>query len=312
MNEATRETVAELDGLRRSYGGLEAVRGVSLEVRRGELFALLGTNGAGKTTTIEVLEGLRRPSAGQVRVFGMDPVRDRARVRRRTGMMLQSGGFTGTLTVGETVELWRALTPHPRPAAEALELVELERRREVEVEQLSGGERRRLELALAVLGRPELVFLDEPTTGMDPASRRRTWEVVRQLQRDGTTVVLTTHYLEEAEALADRVAIMHEGAIVVCGPPHEVVGRAPARITFRTPPAGELPELPGAEVRVENGRVRIESRRLQADLTRLLVWAGDNEIELANLAARPASLEDIFFDVVAGEARATLEEEALR
>jgi ABC-2 type transport system ATP-binding protein len=311
MSEAARETIIEVDGLRRSYGDLEAVRGVSLEVRRGELFALLGTNGAGKTTTIEVLEGLQRPSAGHVRVFGMDPVRDRAMVRRRTGMMLQSGGFTGTLTVGETVELWRALTPHPRSAAEALELVGLDGRRGVAVDQLSGGERRRLELALAVLGRPELLFLDEPTTGMDPASRRRTWELVRELQGDGMTVLLTTHHLEEAEALADRVAIMHEGAIVVCGRPDEVVERSPARITFRTPPAA-LPELPGADVLVDNGRVRIESRRLQADLARLLVWANDNEIELANLAARPASLEDIFFDVVAGGATATLEEEAVR
>jgi ABC-2 type transport system ATP-binding protein len=312
MSEAMRETIIEVDGLRRSYGDLEAVRGVSLEVRRGELFALLGTNGAGKTTTIEVLEGLQRPSAGHVRVFGMDPVRDRAMVRRRTGMMLQSGGFTGTLTVGETVELWRALTPHPRPAAEALELVELDRRREIAVDQLSGGERRRLELALAVLGRPELLFLDEPTTGMDPASRRRTWEVVRELQSDGTTVLLTTHYLEEAEALADRVAIMHEGTIVVGGRPDEVVQRSPARITFGTPPAGALPDLPGADVRVENGRVRVESRRLQSDLTRLLDWANDNEIELASLAARPASLEDIFFDVVAGGALAAPQEEALR
>jgi ABC-2 type transport system ATP-binding protein len=312
MIDATRETIIEVDGLRRSYGELEAVRGVSLEVHRGELFALLGTNGAGKTTTIEVLEGLQRPSAGHVRVFGMDPVRDRAMVRRRTGMMLQSGGFTGTLTVGETVELWRALTPHPRPAAEALELVELDRRRGVAVDQLSGGERRRLELALAVLGRPELLFLDEPTTGMDPASRRRTWEVVRELQGDGTTVLLTTHYLEEAEALADRVAIMHEGAIVVSGRPDEVVQRSPARITFGTPPGGALPDLPGADVRVANGRVRVESRRLQADLTVLLGWADDNEIELAHLAARPASLEDIFFDVVAGEIVPTLEEEAVR
>jgi ABC-2 type transport system ATP-binding protein len=312
MIETPGETVIEVDGLRRSYGELEAVRGVSLEVRRGELFALLGTNGAGKTTTIEVLEGLQRPSAGQVRVFGMDPVRDRALVRRRTGMMLQSGGFTGTLTVGETVELWRALTPRPRPAAQALELVELDRRRDVAVDQLSGGERRRLELALAVLGRPELLFLDEPTTGMDPASRRRTWEVVRALQSDGATVLLTTHYLEEAEALADRVAIMHEGTIVVSGRPDEVVQRAPARITFRTPAARAVPQLPGADVRVENGRVRIESRRLQADLTRLLDWANDNRIELANLAARPASLEDIFFDVVTGEAMPALDKETVR
>jgi ABC-2 type transport system ATP-binding protein len=311
MSEAARETVIEVDGLRRSYGELEAVRGVSLEVHRGELFALLGTNGAGKTTTIEVLEGLQRPNAGRVRVFGTDPGRERAMVRRRTGMMLQSGGFTGTLTVGETVELWRALTPHPRPAAEVLGLVELERRGEVAVEQLSGGERRRLELALAVLGRPELLFLDEPTSGMDPASRRRTWEVVRELLSDGATVLLTTHYLEEAEALADRVAIMHEGRIVVCGRPDEVVERAPARITFRTP-AAALPDLPGAEVRVDNGRVRIESRRLQADLTRLLGWAGDNQVELANLSARPASLEDIFFDVVAGQAIRAPEQEAVQ
>jgi ABC-2 type transport system ATP-binding protein len=293
------DTVIEASGLRRSYGELEAARGVSLEVRRGELFALLGTNGAGKTTTIEILEGLQRPDAGRVRVFGMDPVGDRSSVRRRTGMMLQSGGFTGTLTVGETVELWRSLTPHPRPAAEALELVELRDRTNVAVDQLSGGERRRLELALAVLGRPELLFLDEPTSGMDPASRRRTWEVVRGLLRDGATVLLTTHYLEEAEALADRVAIMHEGSIVVMGPPVELAQRAPARITFRTPHAAlDLPDLPGADVRVDGGRVTVESHRVQADLTRLLSWADEHAIELLGLAARPASLEDIFFDVL--------------
>ncbi|HWM09337.1 MAG TPA: ABC transporter ATP-binding protein [Solirubrobacteraceae bacterium] len=290
----------EVEGLRRSYGRVEAVRGVSLQVRRGELFALLGTNGAGKTTTIEVLEGLQRPTAGRVRVLGMDPIDDRARLRPRTGMMLQDGGFTGALTVHETIEVWRSLTAGPRPTAEALELVELGERADVAVERLSGGERRRLELALALLGRPELLFLDEPTTGMDPASRRRTWEVIRELLRDGATVLLTTHYLEEAEALAARVAIMHEGSIVVTGTPEEVMRRPPGRITFREPddPRG-LPDLPGTTVSVEAGRVTVESRQLQADLTRLLGWADEHAIELAGLAARPASLEDVFLDVLA-------------
>ena len=268
------EAVIEVDGLRRRYGALEAVRGVSLHVRRGELFALLGTNGAGKTTTIEVLEGLQEPSAGRVRVFGMDPIRERAAVRPRTGVMLQDGGFTGALTARETVDVWRPLIAGARPTSETLELVGLTGRAEVSVEHLSGGERRRLELALAVLGRPELLFLDEPTTGMDPASRRRTWELVRQLLREGTTVLLTTHYLHEAEALADRLAIMHEGEVVVAGTPEEVVRRTPARITFRTRTgAEEVPRLPGAALDVDADRVTIESRQLQADLGRLLRWA---------------------------------------
>jgi ABC-2 type transport system ATP-binding protein len=292
----------QVEGLCRRYGAVEAVRDVSLEVPAGELFALLGTNGAGKTTTIEVLEGLQEADAGVVRVFGRDPIQDRVFVRRRTGMMLQTGGFTGTLTAAETVEIWRSLTPYARPTSEALEMVDLGARRDVSVDQLSGGERRRLELALAVLGQPDLLFLDEPTTGMDPSSRRRTWDVVRELLRGGTTVLLTTHYLEEAEALADRVAIMHEGQIVVSGTPEDVVKQAPARITFRIAGAtSTLPELPGASIKAEDGHVTIESRRLQADLTQLLRWANDGQVELASLAARSASLEDIFFDVVRGE-----------
>jgi ABC-2 type transport system ATP-binding protein len=295
------DVVIEVDGLRRSYGRFEAVRGVSLQVRRGELFALLGTNGAGKTTTIEVLEGLQPPSAGRVRVLGLDPVRDRSAVRPRTGVMLQDGGFTGSLSVRETVEIWRSLTAQPRPTDEVVELVGLSERADVLVEQLSGGEGRRLELALAVLGRPELLFLDEPTTGMDPASRRRTWEVVRELRRTGTSVLLTTHYLEEAEVLADRVAIMHAGRIVTSGSPDQVVRALPARISFRVP-AGEpqLPELPTASVAVEGTRVMYESRQLQTDLTQLLAWAASSRLTLAGLTARPASLEDVFLDI-AGE-----------
>jgi ABC-2 type transport system ATP-binding protein len=172
------------------------------------------------------------------------------------------------------------------------------------VEQLSGGERRRLELALAVLGRPELLFLDEPTTGMDPASRRRTWEVVRELRRAGTTVLLTTHYLEEAEALADRVAIMQAGLIVTTGPPEQVVQALPARINFRVPQdAPPLPDLPYATVVVDGDRVTYQSRGLQADLTRLLAWANGSRLALAELSARPASLEDVFLEIAAGAGR---------
>ena len=202
------------------------------------------------------------------------------------------------------MELWRSFTARPRPTAEVVELVGLGERLGVAVEQLSGGERRRLELALAVLGRPELLFLDEPTTGMDPASRRRTWEVVRELRRAGATVLLTTHYLEEAEALADRVAIMQAGLIVTTGPPEQVVQALPARINFRVPQdAPPLPDLPYATVVVDGDRVTYQSRGLQADLTRLLAWANGSRLALAELSARPASLEDVFLEIAAGAGR---------
>ncbi|WP_261992841.1 ABC transporter ATP-binding protein [Streptomyces sp. adm13(2018)] len=217
----------EAESLRRGYsGGFEAVRGISLTVRRGEIFALLGTNGAGKTSTVELLEGLAAPSAGTARVLGHDPYRDRAAVRPRIGVMLQEGGFPSELTVAETVRMWAGCTTHARPAAEALGATGLTGREGVRVKQLSGGERRRLDLALALLGRPEILFLDEPTTGLDAEGRRDTWELVRALRDGGTTVLLTTHYLEEAETLADRLAIMHRGQIVLSGTPAQVTGRS--------------------------------------------------------------------------------------
>ncbi|MEV0156532.1 ABC transporter ATP-binding protein [Micromonospora sp. NPDC050686] len=295
------DVVIDVAGLRHSYGKFEAVRGVSLRIHRGELFALLGTNGAGKTTTIEVLEGLQTATAGRVRVLGLDPVRDRTTLRRRTGVMLQHGGFTGSLTVRETVEVWRRLTVRPRPAREVLELVELADRETVAVDQLSGGEGRRLELALAVLGRPEVLFLDEPTTGMDPASRRRTWDIVRELQRAGTTVLLTTHYLEEAEVLADRVAVLRGGHVVATGTPEDVVAALPARITFRLPAEPAPPDLPHATRSVRGDRVSYQTRDLQGDLARLLSWAAARQIRLAGLSARPATLEDVFLDLAADQ-----------
>jgi ABC-2 type transport system ATP-binding protein len=292
--------VVEVTGMRRSYGGYEAVRGVTFSVARGELFALLGTNGAGKTSTLEVVEGLARPGAGRVRVLGHDPYAQRPAVRPRIGVMLQQGGFPADLTVTETAAMWAGTLTAPRPVAEALELVDLAGRAGVTVKQLSGGERRRLDLALAVLGRPEVLFLDEPTTGLDPESRRNTWALVRSLLDDGVTVLLTTHYLDEAEELADRLAIMHEGRIVRAGTVAEVVASQPATVSFTLPATvarAELPELAGTLVVDDGRRVEVHTDTMQTTLTELLLWARDRAVELDELSARPASLEQAFLAV---------------
>ncbi|WP_165985483.1 ABC transporter ATP-binding protein [Streptomyces sp. YIM 98790] len=302
------EQVIEVTGLRRRYGGpgpdgFEAVRGMDFTVGRGEIYALLGTNGAGKTSTVEVLEGLARPTAGQVRVLGMDPYRQRGRVRPRIGIMLQEGGFPSDLTVRETARMWAGCTTGARPAAEALDLVALGHRSSVRVKQLSGGERRRLDLAMALLGRPEVLFLDEPTTGLDPEARRHTWELVAGLREEGTTVLLTTHYLEEAETLADRLAIMRQGRIVLTGTPAEVTAAEPSRIRFRLPEGVSAAELPLRLRAAEEGAgVEIRTQDLQGDLTRLLVWARDAGVRLTGLDARSASLEETFLQVAGGEA----------
>ncbi|MTE19809.1 ATP-binding cassette domain-containing protein [Streptomyces sp. TRM43335] len=298
------EQVIEVSGLRRRYGpakgedGFEAVRGVSFSVARGEIFALLGTNGAGKTSTVELLEGLATPSGGRVRVFGHDPYRERARVRPRIGVMLQEGGFPSELTVAETARMWAGCTSGARPYGEVLEAVGLARRADVRVKQLSGGERRRLDLAMALLGRPEVLFLDEPTTGLDAEGRRETWRLVRELREGGTTVLLTTHYLEEAEELADRLAIMRAGRIVVSGTPAEVTATRPSRIRFVLPegvPAARLPlSVPAA---VHGRRVEVRTDRLQEALTELLLWARREDVELEELDARSASLEEAFLEI---------------
>jgi ABC-2 type transport system ATP-binding protein len=218
----------EVSDLRKSYGALEAVRGLSFEVQRGEVFGMLGPNGAGKTTTVEILEGYRRRSAGQVWVLGHDPaVRDRQQ-QERVGIVLQSCGFYPRVTVREAVEHFAKAYPTPRDPAETIALVGLEEKADTRTKELSGGQRRRLDLALALIGDPELVFLDEPTTGFDPAARRTAWGVVRRLKELGKTVLLTTHYLDEAQALADRVAIVKDGRIVAEGPPDRL-GRGSAR-----------------------------------------------------------------------------------
>jgi ABC-2 type transport system ATP-binding protein len=212
----------EVSDLRKSYGPLEAVRGLSFSVERGEVFGLLGPNGAGKTTTVEILEGYRHRSGGQVWVLGHDPeVRER-RLQERVGIVLQSCGFYPRVTVREAVEHFAKAYPRPRDPAETIALAGLEEKADARANQLSGGQRRRLDLALALVGDPELVFLDEPTTGFDPAARRTAWNVVRRLRDLGKTVLLTTHYLDEAQALADRVAIVKDGRIVAEGPPAEL------------------------------------------------------------------------------------------
>ncbi|MET7449140.1 ABC transporter ATP-binding protein [Streptomyces sp. NBC_01696] len=298
--------VIETIGLKRSYRGFEAVRGIDFTVARGELFALLGTNGAGKTSTLELLEGQDVPTGGSVRVLGHDPFHDRGKVRHRIGVMLQEGGFPPELTVLETVRMWAGCTTGARPVDEALELTSLSGRRAVRVKQLSGGERRRLDLALALLGRPEVLFLDEPTTGLDAQSRRDTWDLIRELKAQGTTVLLTTHYLEEAEQLADRLAIMHQGLIATTGRVADVVAERPSRISFELPRdrfLGELPPLAAMGVTRhsdEGGTVRLETRDLQRTATELLSWAHHAGVTLHALDARSASLEEAFMEIAKG------------
>jgi ABC-2 type transport system ATP-binding protein len=212
----------EVTDLHKAYGPVEAVRGLSFEVERGEVFGLLGPNGAGKTTTVEILEGYRRRSAGEVRVLGHDPASRNRDLQQRVGIVLQSSGFYPRVTVREAVQHFGKAYDRPRDADETIQLVGLSEKADARTRELSGGQRRRLDLALALVGDPELVFLDEPTTGFDPAARRTAWRVVRALKELGKTVLLTTHYLDEAQELADRVAIVKEGRIVAEGPPDQL------------------------------------------------------------------------------------------
>ncbi|WP_033251656.1 ABC transporter ATP-binding protein [Kitasatospora phosalacinea] len=290
----------EVVDLRRSYGEYEAVRGISFSIARGELFALIGTNGAGKTSTLEVLEGYHPPTSGRVRVLGLDPFAAGPQLRRRTGVMLQEGGFFKELTVKETVDCWRSFTSRARPTAEVLAKVALEAKAGTRVAQLSGGERRRLDLALAVLNDPELLFLDEPTTGLDPEARRATWRLVEELRAAGTTVVLTTHYLEEAQQLADRVAVMDRGVIAAEGTVAQVLSGRGDLISLPLPPGhgfAELPELLGTAPSLSNNRAVYRVPRSAPALAALHAWAAARGVELDGLEVRSGSLEDVFLDL---------------
>jgi ABC-2 type transport system ATP-binding protein len=299
-----------VDGLRKSYGDFEAVRGISFEVRRGEVFALLGPNGAGKTTTLEILEGFRERMAGSVSVLGMDPTGQPLALRSRIGIVLQDTAVEAYLTVREVLERTAGYYATPRGVPEVIELVGLEDKADERVKSLSGGQRRRLDVALGIVGRPELVFLDEPTTGFDPSARREAWEMVRNLTGTGTTVVLTTHYMDEAQTLADRLAIIAEGRIVAEGTPESLGGRdtAAARIRFQLPAGVAVDELPDAPEQVTSaGVVVIRAEDELRVLHRLTGWALERGLDLAALSVDRPSLEDVYLQLTRAPAEVTVE-----
>ena len=288
------EAVIEVRGLRKRYGALEAVRGIDLRIERGEVFALLGPNGAGKTTTVEILEGHRTRSEGEVSVLGFDPGRNEVALKERTGIVLQQTGLEPYLTVAETVDMFRGFYPRPLPLDDILEVVGLEEQRDQRVRRLSGGQQRRLDVAVGLAGDPELLFLDEPTTGFDPSARRGAWSMIRNLRTLGKTVLLTTHYLDEAQALADRVAIMVRGEIVAEDTPAGLVAAdADAVIRFRAPEGATLPE--GLDVRdTEEGLLELRTADPTRDLHTLTGWALEAGVALEGLVVSRLSLEDVF------------------
>jgi ABC-2 type transport system ATP-binding protein len=296
-----------VQGLHKSYGDFEAVRGISFEVRRGEVFALLGPNGAGKTTTLEILEGFRERSAGTVQVLGLDPTGQPLALRSRIGIVLQDTASEPYLTVREVLERTAGYYPTPRPVPEVIEVVGLAEKSDARVKSLSGGQKRRLDVALGIVGRPELVFLDEPTTGFDPSARRESWEMVRNLTGTGTTVVLTTHYMDEAQTLADRLAIIAAGLIVAEGTPESLGGRdtAAARITFQLPAGVAVADLPDAPESVSpTGTVLLRTEEELRLLHRLTGWALERGVDLAGLSVDRPSLEDVYLELTGAAERA--------
>lgn len=297
-NRCVDELAVEVRGLRKAYGPVEAVRGINLTVRRGDIFALIGPNGAGKTTTLEILEGHRQADEGSVSVLGMDPGRNELSYKERIGIVLQSTSIQAYLTVEETIDQYRGYYPQPRPLDELLQIVGLEESRKKLVRRLSGGQQRRLDVAIGLAGDPELLFLDEPTTGFDPAARRGAWEMIRGLKSLGKTVLLTTHYMDEAQALADRVSIIALGEIVAEGTPDELRSReAETAISFRHDGA-ELPMLAG--LRIENGRAVLRTTEPTAALFELTSWAKEHGGELEGLSVAPVSLEDVYLELAGG------------
>jgi ABC-2 type transport system ATP-binding protein len=275
----------EVHDLHKRYGSFEAVKGIDIEVRRGEVFGLLGPNGAGKTTTVEILEGYRERSAGEVSVLGHDPELRELELRKRIGIVLQSSGIYSQVTPREALRHWASFYPHPREVEEVLSLMGLQEKADVRTRKLSGGQLRRLDFALALVGDPELIFLDEPTTGFDPQARRAAWETVRSLRELGKTILLTTHYLDEAQALADRVAIVKDGRVLAIGPPRELgVGAAHYRVSYRNA-AGELVEL--------------ETDDPTRTLNELTSQALARDEQLEELSVGRPTLEDVYLELTA-------------
>jgi ABC-2 type transport system ATP-binding protein len=296
------EPVIQVRGLRKSYGDLEAVRGIDLEVEAGEVFAFLGPNGAGKTTTVEILEGYRPRNGGEVSVLGADPASPSRAWRERVGLVLQECRLTPELSVREAVDQYAGYYSEPRDPGEVIALVGLSEKEDVRTSKLSGGQQRRLDVALALVGDPELLFLDEPTTGFDPSARRQAWEVIASLRELGKTVFLTTHYMEEAQALADHVAILVRGEVVLAGRPGELNGPGVAQtsISFRMPdgvPVDTLPAQVRSLVRTSPAGLSLRTGEPTELLSVLTTWAVQRGVELAGLEVRGPTLEDIYLEV---------------
>ncbi len=298
-------TVAvEVVDLHKSYGALEAVRGIDFTVDEGEVFALLGPNGAGKTTTVEILEGFRRRDSGGVSVLGFDPATNDRKLKDQLGIVLQSSGVDAYLTVAETVEMFRGYYPKPRPRDEVLELVGLMDKRDSRVTKLSGGQRRRLDVGIALAGDPRILFLDEPTTGFDPGARRNAWEVIKSLAGLGKTIFLTSHSMDEVQYLADRVVIIAGGRVVAQGTPDTLAGRqkAATSVRFQLAESVDLPEQLRQGARIDGGVTELETQdptRLLYDLT---TWAVQAGVSLEALEVTRPSLEDVYLEITQGPA----------
>jgi ABC-2 type transport system ATP-binding protein len=300
------EPVISVEGLHKSYGDFEAIRGVDLEVERGEVFAFLGPNGAGKTTTVSVLEGYLERDAGEVRVLGIDPAQADREWRGRVGFVLQECRMEGLLTVRETLQMYAGYYAEPRSVDETIALVGLSEKADERAGNLSGGQQRRLDVGVALVGDPELLFLDEPTTGFDPSARRQAWQVIAGLRDLGKTVMLTTHYMDEAQALADHVAVIAEGRIIASGTPDDLGGRADAatRVSFETPPdaaAARLEERVVGDWSRANGRTVLATTDPTRALNELTGWALANGVALDGLEVSRPSLEDVYLELTGTE-----------
>jgi ABC-2 type transport system ATP-binding protein len=313
MNDGSGPELAiHVRDLHKSYGDYEAVRGIDLDIAVGEIFGFLGPNGAGKSTTIEILEGYRKRTRGDAWVLGVDPGQPTRQWRERIGLVLQDSQLEPTLTVRETVTMFSDFYPRPRPVDETIELVGLKEKRDARVGTLSGGQRRRADVAVAIVGDPELIFLDEPTTGFDPSARREAWNMIEGLQSLGKTIFLTTHYMDEAQHLADRVAILAAGKIVARGRPEELGGATEqaAVIRFRVPDGVTLEQLRSAAqaaVEIAGSEASIQSEDPQEVLYRLLSWADREGRKLEALEVSRPSLEDVFLQLTGGAPQAAQE-----
>ena len=284
----------EVHGVRKSYEGVTALDGVDLSVRRGEVLALLGPNGAGKTTLVEILEGHRSADEGDVDVLGFDPARRERAFRQRIGIVLQDAALEQELTVREAIELFAAAYPAPLPADEVAELVGLGEKLDARTRTLSGGQRRRLDVAVGIAGDPELIFLDEPTTGFDPAARRQAWELIAGLRARGRTILLTTHYMEEAQRLADRVAVLARGRLIAVAAPDQLGSDDEALVSFRLPDGADPADLPLA---ADGPEVTFRTATPTRDLAPLLSWAAVRGYELEGLTVTRPSLEDVYLEL---------------